>query len=210
MEKHPFLTNYTGLSHLKPSIADDSISGNESLNVTSLEESVTEAPKENSEAIGNAEDLPPAKRIRLEDVDEENNKCKKPTINIDYSGGATFWPEKWRLHLCTCSDCLRLYKEHKVEFLPDSEDTVHSYEEMGKSNTHKSAFVRGMEALSNLDRTKQIDAISEYNNMMDKLKEFLHSFVVNRQIVTEEDINRFFRTMKNERGNSVGQQNFCR
>lgn len=68
-----------------------------------------------------------------------------------------------------------------------------------------------MEALSSLDRTRQIDAISEYNRMTEKLKEFLHSFVVNRQIVTEEDINRFFRSMKNEQsGEFVGQPHFCR
>lgn len=209
MEKNSFLQNYTGLSHLKPNL-DESVNGNESLlNITS-NDSILENPKQ--EDSEEKQEGPPEKRIKLDDCDENSNKCTKPLIKIDtYKGGATFWPEKWRQHLCKCSECLQIYKKQEVEFLPDPEDTVHFYEEKGKTNDHKSAFTRGMEALSTLDRTRQIDAISEYNKMMEKLKEYLHSFVTNRQIVTEEDINRFFRTMKNERTEQIGQpQNFCR
>lgn len=122
MEKHSFLANYTGLSHFKPSL-DESVNGNDSiLNVTSTEESITEQPKEDT-------DQPPEKRIKLDDCNEDNNLCKKPPIKIEsYQGGATFWPEKWRLHLCKCHECLKLYKDHHVDFLPDPEDTVHFYE----------------------------------------------------------------------------------
>ncbi|GAB0089148.1 E3 ubiquitin-protein ligase UBR7 [Sergentomyia squamirostris] len=183
------------------------------------EEKVEEAEKTPEDDSEVAE--PSAKRAKLDEeapVDEVkpqegSSSCKRPTCKLIHKRGATFWPENWREQLCKCADCYKFYKDLKVEFLLDLEDTVQSYEEHGKNKEKlkESDFERGMRALSTLDRTKQIDAISAYNRMREKLKEYLHTFVANRQVVTEEDVRRFFRKMKeNEKNENVGQPYFCR
>lgn len=68
--------------------------------------------------------------------------------------------------------------------------------------------MESLEALSSLPRVNQIDAITSYNQMKEKLFEFLQTFVVNNQIVTESDIQRFFRNMKDQ--TAVHQPHFCR
>lgn len=141
-------------------------------------------------------------------------ECIKPPTSISSSeDGATFWPEGWRKSLCKCSACIQLYKDHAVEFLIDLEDTVHFYEEKGKLKNRETDFVRGMRALNSMGHVQKVDALTEYNRMTEKLKEYLNSFVLNRQIVTEDDINRFFKGMKDERASqaaAVAPQNFCR
>ena len=159
---------------------------------------------------------PPSKKIKLDNAgtssdcpDEKSDICKKPLKNT-YKKGATFWPADWRNKLCQCSVCLKMYKDLSVAYLLDLNDTVQSYEENGKKKNKATDYERGMQALSRLDRVQQVDAITEYNKMKDKLKEYLHTFVVNNQVVTEEDINTFFRTMKNEKNENLGQPYSCR
>ncbi|XP_055683187.1 putative E3 ubiquitin-protein ligase UBR7 [Lutzomyia longipalpis] len=191
---------------------------------------LTEAPKAASEASESkesqdvdqpsssvAEDKEPeAKKAKLDtDVPTEKDEsqmepCKRPSVKLTHKRGATFWPENWREQLCKCSECQKAYKELKVEFLLELDDTVQSYEEHGKNKIKESDYERGMRALSSMDHTKQIDAISAYNRMREKLKEYLHTFVANRQVVTEEDVRRFFRMMKNEKNENLGQPHFCR
>lgn len=140
-------------------------------------------------------------------------ECIKPINTMKPTEGATFWPEGWRKSLCKCVACIQLYKDHSVEFLIDLEDTVFFYEEKGKSKNRETDFVRGMNAFKKLGHTQKVDALTEYSKMTEKLKEYLNSFVLNRQIVTEEDINRFFKGMKDERAGQVTAptpQNFCR
>lgn len=53
-----------------------------------------------------------------------------------------------------------MYVEKKVLFLLDDEDTVHSYEEQGKAkNDCQSRYDQGMQALSQMDRIRQVEAI---------------------------------------------------
>ena len=46
-----------------------------------------------------------------------------------------------------------------------------------------------MRALASIGRVQQFEAITEYNRMKDKLKEYLQTFAVSKKVVTEEDIN---------------------
>uniref|UniRef100_A0A1B0D1C4 Uncharacterized protein n=1 Tax=Phlebotomus papatasi TaxID=29031 RepID=A0A1B0D1C4_PHLPP len=169
-----------------------------------------------SQSTSTAEDNkePEAKRAKM-DVEpapaaEPENPCKRPKVKLSHKRGATFWPENWREQLCKCPECHNMYSELKVEFLLDLDDTVQSYEEHGKNKVKESDYERGMRALSSMDHSRQIDAISAYNRMREKLKEYLHTFVANRQVVTEEDVRRFFRMMKNEKNENLGQPYFCR
>lgn len=140
--------------------------------------------------------------------------CVRPKISANsyIKGSALFWKGEWRKLLCKCEVCEHTYQNLKVEFITDLEDTAHHYEERGKSNPKPSNYDASLEALSSLPRVNQINAITGYNRMKDKLFEFLQTFVVNNQIVTEEDIQRFFRNMKdsNEARQEVNQPHFCR
>lgn len=176
---------------------------------------------------------PPEKRTKIEctkpklqvknDDDDDNEKkddgtdtaAKKSKTNIKvYEKGATFWMKNWRKCLCKCNDCLENYKTLNVEYLLDIEDTVHSYVEQGKKKNTETMYERGMKALSTLDRTQQVNVITGYNKMKDKLKDFLQTFVVNDQVVTVDDINQFFTSMtsdKSSENDSQQQQSyFCR
>merc|ERR1712029_637045 len=109
-----------------------------------------------------------------------------------------FLPENWRLSLCTCPSCTTLYKDLKVEFLTDVKDTVQYYESQAKVEK-KNTLEHGMEALSKMDRIKQVEAIHSYNNMKQNLMEYLAKFADNKKVVREEDIRDFFDGMKNKK-----------
>lgn len=146
-----------------------------------------------------------------EDTPVDNNLVKKPKLNEEtcirpkgvkkVHKGATFWPSNLRQKLCTCSECLSMYKDLCVLFLTDSEDTVFAYETLGKERVDGRAtqYEKGLEALSSLDRIQQINALTEYNKMKDKLLDFLKSFKDRKEVVKEEDIKAFFAGMKPKR-----------
>lgn len=194
MEKQSLLKDYVGLSIFEIEDAD----GSAVLNVTSLDESVLNETGESS---------PSGKRIKLSD-----EACVRPQqASRHVRNSATFWKEGWRKNLCKCSGCMKLYEEQKIDFLYDLEDTTHFYEEKGKGKEIPSDYLASLEALSSLPRVNQIDAISSYNQMKEKLFEFLQTFVVNNQIVTEADIQRFFRNMKESNNDQAARQpHFCR
>lgn len=196
VDKNDFIADYSGLFCTIVEAADTS----SVLNVTSLDESGTKRPAE-EECGSNS-----VKKVKLSD-----DACVRPKRNEPrVPGAAIFWKDG-RAHLCKCSVCLKLYSDLKVEFLVDIEDTTAFYEEKGKGKERPSRYMDSLDALSSLPRVNQIDAISSYNRMKDKLFEFLQTFVTNNQIVTEEDIQRFFRNMKDSNEQQPAQQpHFCR
>lgn len=177
---------------------------------------VNEKPRPREESALNE---PAHKRIKLEDKnasessEEKNNvECRRPKGKIDYEKGATFWGNDWRSALCQCHACMEIYKAAKIEFLLDTEDSSKSYEERGikRAASEASTYEDGIRALASIGRVQQIDAITEYNRMKDKLMNFLQTFAVSNKVVTEEDINRFFEGMRNEKNANLGQPFFCR
>lgn len=146
-------------------------------------------------------------------VDENSDNIDAKKQKLDYKvcirpkgvkkvyKGATFWPSNFRQALCTCQECLSMYKDLSVLFLIDPEDTVSAYENLGKQKVSgkPTQYERGMQALSSLDRIQQINALTEYNKMRDKLLDFLKSFKDKKEIVKEEDIKAFFAGMKPKR-----------
>jgi E3 ubiquitin-protein ligase UBR7 len=56
-----------------------------------------------------------------------------------------------------------------------------------------------MEALGQMDRVKQVEAIQSYNNMKDNLMEYLAKFANSNKVVREEDIKTFFEEMKSNK-----------
>ncbi|CAH2108705.1 unnamed protein product [Euphydryas editha] len=138
-----------------------------------------------------------AKKLKL-----ENKACVRPKGVKKIYKGATFWPSHFRQSLCSCQECITMYKDLSVLFLIDPEDTVTAYENLGKEKINgkpATQYERGMQALSSLGRIQQINALTEYNKMRDKLLDFLKSFKDRKEIVKEEDIKAFFAEMKPKR-----------
>lgn len=162
MKRNDFLRDYSGLAIVALEPEGD---GNDSslLNVTSLDTSDLNTTEE-------ADGSPSSKKLKLSD-----DVCVRP--KLDNSAPATdiamFWRENWRKSLCKCSACMKLYADSKLEFLIDLEDTTRCYEEKGKGKEGPSRYMASLEALSSLPHVNQIDAISSYNRMKDKLFEFL-------------------------------------
>ena len=51
----------------------------------------------------------------------------------------------------------KMYADHGVSYLLASDDTVHAYEERGQKRS--SDYDRGMEALSTMDRSHQVEML---------------------------------------------------
>ncbi|XP_002737027.2 putative E3 ubiquitin-protein ligase UBR7 [Saccoglossus kowalevskii] len=151
-------------------------------------------------------------------VEVMSNSCKLQELKkrgVPAEDQATFWPTGWRKKLCTCAECMQLYEEKHVAFLTDLKDTVHQYEEHGKSKqTDGSQYEQGIRALSNMDRVQQVEVMHGYNDMKTELKDYLKSFVDQGKVVRAEDISEFFETMqarKRQRTDSGPKvQHFCR
>lgn len=227
MQKYEFLQDYIGLALTRLEDLDESnvsVESDDKLK-SDLDKSISEimnmsgavegdaseeaSTSEKAAAVGeeNAGPEPPAKRQKT----DESTGCRRPKIRPEWDKNiATFWLSDWRSALCKCKECLPLYETAKIAFLLDPEDSANHYEERGRKTAKESCYEQGIRALSSIERTKQIDAITEYNRMKDKLKDYLHSFVVNKKVVTEEDINRFFQEMKNDKNTNLGQPFFCR
>lgn len=195
METHDFLHDYLGNA---VQVVDEASRNESTLNITSLDDSV----------VVNDEESAP-KKIKLSD-----DACIRPKTSLgkDDRGKASFWIDGWRKNLCQCIKCEKMYDEQKIPFIIDVDDTTHSYEQKGKEKGPQSSMYDDqLAALASLPRVNQIDAISSYTRMKEKLFEFLQTFVVNNQIVTDEDIRRFFQNMKDSNDNHNPQQpHFCR
>lgn len=179
--------------------------------VDSSKESESTNNIENGDTV--VPDAVSTEKRKLIEVDAEDSPAKKPKIDgkqcIRPKGvkkvhkGATFWPSDFRQKLCTCNECISMYKDLSVLFLTDMEDTVTAYETLGKERTagKPNQYEKGIEALCSLGRIQQIDALTEYNKMRDKLLTFLQSFKEKKEVVTENDIKTFFAGMKPEKRN---------
>jgi len=127
---------------------------------------------------------------------------KKSLPEIPFTS-SMFLPMGWRSALCKCSSCSKLYLDTKTSFLTQDTDTVHHYESQARER--KGTLEQGMEALSQLDRVKQVEAIHSYNSMKENLMEYLAKFADNKKVVREDDIKTFFEEMKgNKRFKSGG------
>ena len=67
-----------------------------------------------------------------------------------------------------------------------------------------------MEALSNMERVKQVEAIQSYNSMKSNLMEYLQKFAQNGKVVRKEDIQEFFEQMKSNKRPRIEIPENCR
>lgn len=139
----------------------------------------------------------------------EEKKCKKPQRKSDCPG-AKFWQDiSWRKELCTCDDCLELYKNESVSFLIEPEDPVHLYEEKGKAKAKEVVETHNRNFMNSLDRVQLVEAIAGYNDLKENLAEYLKKFADNKKVVKEEDIREFFDGMMARKKQKVSVPHFC-
>ena len=124
----------------------------------------------------------------------DDSKCLRVVPASQPEARSLFLMSNWRKKLCKCEECLKLYENENLTFLIDEEDTVHFYESQAKDEG--SNFEKGMEALSKVDRVKQVEAIQGYNAMKSNLMEYLKKFAENGKVVRQEDIQEFFQNMQ--------------
>ncbi len=53
-----------------------------------------------------------------------------------------------------------------------------------------------MKALSEMERTQQVEAIQSYNQMKGSLMDYLRDFAASGRVVRQEDITQFFEAMQ--------------
>lgn len=199
-ELHPLLSAYRGLSvtAVEPATPDTSL---QLLDVSSRSVDsplTTEVP--GSAATTTEDDRSAASSevaaATAAGVQGQEGQCflKIFQSSNQLTPGTLFLPDGWRSELCRCPECLQTYQASGLAFLTDSTDTVHHYESQGK--TSKGQFEQGMEALSQMDRIKQVEAISMYNSMKENLMAYLAKFAQNGKVVREADIKEFFEGMK--------------
>lgn len=124
---------------------------------------------------------------------------------------ATFWEDSWREKLCKCNHCMTLYSSVGCQFLVDQKDTVHYYEQQGKECGIKvSRYDKGISALNQMDRLKQIEAIEGYNSLKGELIDYLKKFAENKKVVREEDIKEFFDQMNSRKRQRIEIPYHCR
>jgi len=204
VEKHheAFLFAYKGFSVL-------SISKNET--VDALDENVEISENQENSTSKSIENdnnevckVPTSPRAISPDLKGEKEKqfdvgkCHIKKENLQHlkasKPGSLFMLQGWREQLCKCGDCKTKYHNLSLEYLLDPEDTVHYYENQAETNK-SSQYEDGMNALSKMDRTKQVEAIHGYNDMKSNLMEYLKKFAENKKVVREEDIQEFFQKM---------------
>ncbi|CAH1370242.1 hypothetical protein MTP99_011797 [Tenebrio molitor] len=154
-------------------------------------------------------DLSKTKTSEDEVKEEDSQICRKPQTKCE-NVGAKFWQDiSWRKELCTCPDCMELYKKEDVLFLIDPEDPVHLYEEKGKAKAKEVVETHNRNFMNSLDRVQLVEAIAGYNDLKENLAEYLKKFVENKKVVKEEDIREFFDGMMARKKQKVSVPHFC-
>jgi len=180
--KTPFLQHYTGLAVSKVDKGKD-----DEVDVLVEDTVGNDYEKNNSE---------------VEFKEDTGCHLSKPLPATSPFNSSLFLPMGWRSSLCKCTSCMQMYLDLKITFLTSDTDTVHHYE--SQALERKDSLEQGMEALSQMDRVKQVEAIHSYNNMKENLMEYLTKFSENKKVVREEDIKTFFEDMKSNKKQKTG------
>ncbi|XP_011050924.1 PREDICTED: putative E3 ubiquitin-protein ligase UBR7 isoform X2 [Acromyrmex echinatior] len=143
-------------------------------------------------------------------ISELSKGCQMPKFSCADTKGSCFWIEGWRTALCTCDECKSLYNAKGIAFLLDPKDSVQAYEEAGKMNKQESQYEKGMKALASMGHVQKLTAIEEYNNMKERLMQYLQKFAENKKVVREEDIKEFFSEMESKKRPKVTVPTYCR
>ncbi|KAH9495027.1 putative E3 ubiquitin-protein ligase ubr7 [Bulinus truncatus] len=178
-----------------------------------------ERPQELSSSY--LDEATPSKKARLEgdnlngNMELKEDCMLKSLLNrsVDCPDQAAFWQAGWRSKLCRCKSCMEMYEDKCIEFIIDETDTVHAYEEKGRSRSESDAPATEdvTEALQGMNRVQQIEVVQGFLDLKTELNEFLQGFARDKKVVTESDIQEFFQRMNSRRRERLHMaQNNCR
>jgi len=192
----PYLHHYAGLAVTKvekPEKKEETveIADNVEKDVNELERQTQSVTSKANDGEGQCQDANNVKTAANLNICPLTKPSSDMSMNITSS---MFLPMGWRNSLCRCPSCIKLYADSNTSFLTEESDTVHHYESQARDK--KGTLEQGMEALSQLDRVKQVEAIHSYNNMKQNLMDYLSKFAESKKVVREDDIRTFFEGMK--------------
>uniref|UniRef100_A0A1J3E166 Putative E3 ubiquitin-protein ligase UBR7 n=1 Tax=Noccaea caerulescens TaxID=107243 RepID=A0A1J3E166_NOCCA len=112
-----------------------------------------------------------------------------------------FLTKNWRNILCKCEKCIEMYKQRKVSFLLDVEDTIVEYEKKAKEKrTEKLEKQEGeaLDLLNNLDHVAKVEILHGIKDFKESFKGLLEAAGPSKAI-TPADIEQMFSNLKNKR-----------
>ncbi|KAK7104795.1 putative E3 ubiquitin-protein ligase UBR7 [Littorina saxatilis] len=228
MDKHPFLWAYQVCGQavvVKKESADDKAvkvevgggEGEEPVKTENQQPVKVESTSQTATVSEGSE--PPAKRMKTEVGEGESGsacKVKKlclledlQTREIPEKHCGAFWPEGWREKLCKCDQCLSMYKAEGLEFLLETGDSVHAYEERGRGkNPGLTDSEIEQSALSGMSHVQKIEVVQGFNDMKTELREYLKSFADSGKVVGPDDIKAFFADLEKKKRRRMGVPQF--
>ncbi|KAL1222585.1 hypothetical protein V5N11_018953 [Cardamine amara subsp. amara] len=112
-----------------------------------------------------------------------------------------FLTKNWRNILCKCEKCLEMYKQRKVSYLFDADDTIAEYEKKAKEKrTEKLEKQEGeaLDLLNNLDHVAKVEILHGIKDFKEEFRGLLEAAGPSKAI-TAEDIEQMFSNLKNKR-----------
>jgi E3 ubiquitin-protein ligase UBR7 len=113
-----------------------------------------------------------------------------------------FMKEDFREHLCDCPKHYPLLSPH-VQLLQEEDTYEPPLSSVGRDDGNgsvgsKSLLDRGEAALSNMDRVRAIEGVMVYNDLKEKVKNFLRPFAESGTPVGAEDIKKYFEKLRGD------------
>lgn len=94
----------------------------------------------------------------------------------DFEKKPLFLSKNWRNILCRCEKCLEMYKQRKVSYLLDAEDTIVEYEKKAKEKrTEKLEKQEGdaLDLLNSLNHVAKVEILHGIKDFQDELQGLL-------------------------------------
>ncbi|KAA8528234.1 hypothetical protein F0562_035515 [Nyssa sinensis] len=112
-----------------------------------------------------------------------------------------FLSKNWRGILCRCEKCVDFYKQKRIGFLLDREDSIVEYEKMAKQKRdEKLQQQEGVELnfLNKLGHVEKMEILNGIADMKNEIHSFLESFDTSKPI-TSADVHQVFENLAKKR-----------
>jgi E3 ubiquitin-protein ligase UBR7 len=129
--------------------------------------------------------------------------CRYDILQDAPSGSfSLFMKEDFREHLCDCPKHYPLLSPH-AQLLQEEDTYEPPLSSVGRDDGNgsvgsKSLLDRGEAALSNVDRVRAIEGVMVYNDLKEKVKNFLRPFAESGTPVGAEDIKKYFEKLRGD------------
>ncbi|CAN1254413.1 Putative E3 ubiquitin-protein ligase UBR7 [Linum perenne] len=112
-----------------------------------------------------------------------------------------FLAKDWREKLCRCEKCLELYKQKRIGYLIDKEDSIAEYETKAKQKREEKLQKQEdveLDLFNNLGHVEKIEILNGIADFKDELRSFLESFDPSK-IITSSDVHQYFENLAKKR-----------